>query len=200
MLREDSTYYEGNHWNYAFRPLRDMNARVALCGGKEAFAALLDRFFGYTHPESTSTRFEGFNNETDMEAPYAYAYAGRHDRLCEIVREGHTVMFTEGEGGVPGNCDSGGLSACYLWNAIGIFPVTGQDLMLIGAPQFARATLHLASGKDFTILREGEGIYVKSATLDGEVLSPLRFGARRMMQGGVLRVEMTGKQKDAARE
>jgi putative alpha-1,2-mannosidase len=76
VLKEGYEYYEGNHWNYAFRPLRDMEARIEEFGGREKFEQLLDRFFGYTDIESTKTRFEGFNNETDMETPYAYAYAG----------------------------------------------------------------------------------------------------------------------------
>ena len=40
-------------------------------------------------------------------------------------------------------------------------------------------------------IREGEGIYVKSATLDGEPLDTLRLAARRMMQGGTLTLTMT---------
>ena len=200
VLKEGYTYYEGNHWNYAFRPLRDMEARIEEFGGREKFEQLLDRFFGYTDIESTKTRFEGFNNETDMETPYAYAYAERHDKLCEVVTAGNRYMFTTGEGGVPGNCDSGGLSACYLWNALGIFPVTGQDLMLIGSPSFEQATMHLASGNTFTVKREGEGIYVKSATLDGEALETLRISARRMMQGGTLTLVMTENADEAMKK
>lgn len=200
VLKEGCEYYEGNHWNYAFRPMRDMEARIEEFGGRAHVEKLLDRFFGYTDIESTKTRFEGFNNETDMEAPYAYAYAGRHDRLCEVVTAGNRYMFTTGEGGVPGNCDSGGLSACYLWNAMGIFPVTGQDLMLIGSPAFEQVTMRLASGNTFTVKREGEGIYVKSATLDGESLGQLRITARRMMAGGTLTLVMTENADEAMKE
>lgn len=200
VLKEGYEYYEGNHWNYAFRPLRDMDARIEEFGGREHFEKILDRFFGYTDVESTKTRFEGFNNETDMETPYAYAYAGRHDRLCEVVTAGTKYMFTTGEGGVPGNCDSGGLSACYMWNALGIFPVTGQNLMLIGSPYFEESTIKLASGKTFTIKREGTGIYVKSATLDGKPLEMLRLSVRRMMAGGVLTLHMTENADEAMKK
>lgn len=200
VLKEGYTYYEGNHWNYAFRPLREMNARIEEFGGREKFKALLDRFFGYTHVDSTKTRFEGFNNETDMETPYAYAYAGAHDRLCEVVTAGHRYMFTTGEGGVPGNCDSGGLSSCYMWNAMGIFPVTGQDVMLIGSPQFEKTTIRLASGNTFVIERQGKGIYVERASLDGEPLDTLRLTARRMMAGGTLTLSMTENADAAMKE
>ncbi len=191
VLKEGCEYYEGNHWNYAFRPLREMDARIDEFGGREHFEKLLDRFFGYTDVESTQTRFEGFNNETDMETPYAYTYAGRHDKLCEVVTAGTEYMFTTGEGGVPGNCDSGGLSSCYMWNAMGIFPVSGQNLMLIGSPYFEESSIRLASGNTFTVRREGKGIYVERAVLDGETLGMLRLSVRRMMQGGMLTLTMT---------
>ena len=125
-----------------------------------------------------------------MEAPYAYAYTSRHDRLCEILDRGYRCMFTAGEGGIPGNNDSGGLSSLYIWNALGVFPVSGQDLMLIGSPRFEKAVLHLPGGKNFVILRKGEGIYTEKALLDGEPLKDLRFSVRRMMQGGTLTLIM----------
>lgn len=200
VLKEGYEYYEGNHWNYAFRPLRDMDARVNEFGGREKFEQLLDRFFGYTHEESIKTRFEGFNNETDMETPYAYAWAARHDKLCEVVSTGMRCMFTTGEGGVPGNCDSGGLSSCYMWNVMGIFPVSGQDLMLIGSPCFEESSIKLASGHTFSIKREGEGIYVKSAALDDQPLDVLRLSVRRMMAGGTLTLHMTDNADEAMKQ
>ena len=38
-------------------------------------------------------RFEGFNNEPDMESPYAYVYAGRQDRANEVVRGSESVLW-----------------------------------------------------------------------------------------------------------
>ena len=46
-LLHDSTYYEGGKWNYSFRVLHDMQARIVLAGGENRFVELLDRFFGY---------------------------------------------------------------------------------------------------------------------------------------------------------
>ena len=105
-----------------------MAKRIELAGSREEFVTLLDRFFGFTVSDDKSARFEGFNNETDMESPYAYNYAGRMDRLAEVIDGGNKYMFTTGKNGAPGNVDSGGLSACYIWNTIGIFPVSGQNL------------------------------------------------------------------------
>ncbi len=188
LLKSNYDYYEGNLWNYSFRPLHDMEKRISLCGGKENFVKLLDRFFGFTSPADKSARFEGFNNETDMEAPYAYHYADRHDRISEIIDGMYKYMFTTGRGGIPGNNDSGGLSSCYVWNTIGIFPVSGKDLMIIGLPCFNKSVMHLSNGNTFLVEKKGAGIYVKEAYLNGRQLTNLSFSVREMMGGGKLEV------------
>ena len=38
-LLVDSTYYEGGRWNYSFRLLHDMPARIELAGGDESVRA-----------------------------------------------------------------------------------------------------------------------------------------------------------------
>ena len=192
LLRDGGRFYEGTKWNYSFRLMHDMPGRIALAGGQARFAEMADRFFGFSHPEdSSSCCFEGFNNETDMETPYAYHFAGRHDRLSEVIHAGLTYMFAEGRGGVPGNNDSGGLCSCYLWNAMGVFPVSGQDLMIIGSPRARKTALLLGNGKTFRIVKRGNGIYVKRAEWNGAPLASLCFAAREMMQGGELVLLMT---------
>ena len=192
LLKDGERFYEGTKWNYSFRLMHDMPKRVRMAGGRERFAALADRFFGFAHPEDgSSCCFEGFNNETDMESPYVYHFAGRHDRLSEVIDAGLTYMFSEGRGGVPGNNDSGGLCSCYLWNALGVFPVSGQNLMVIGSPRVREAALLLGSGKTFAIRKTVRGIYVKRAALNGKPLETLCFSVRDMMRGGELALEMT---------
>jgi putative alpha-1,2-mannosidase len=193
LLNANSWFYEGNHWNYSFRLMHDMPTRLEIAGGKAAYAKLLDRFFGFSLEEGEAAYFEGFNNETDMETPYAYHYADRHDRVCEVVRAGLDYMFCEGRGGIPGNNDSGGLSSLYLWNMMGIFPVSGQNIMLIGSPRLKSARLRLANGKAFVIRREGDGIYVRQAILQGKALERFEFRVDQMMRGGELTLIMSDK-------
>jgi len=174
LLREDSDYYEGGHWNYSFRFLHDMVGRIKLAGGEERFVALLDQFFAFADPPEGGSfqAFEGLNNEPDMESPYAYLYAGRHDRTAAVVRAAMRYQFTTGRGGLPGNDDSGGISSWYVWNAVGLFPVTGMPLMLIGSPVFDKAALKLLGG-DFTVSALNQAPdhpYVQRAWLNGRPL------------------------------
>ncbi len=208
LLSTKSNYYEGDEWNYSFRLLKNMEKRIALAGGREEFIGLLDNFFGYTREPAAQLEeatgksvhsFEGYNNEPDMETPYAYIYADRHDKTCEVLRSGMKYMFTTGKGGLPGNNDSGGLSSCYVWNAMGIFPVTGQNLMLIGSPMADKTVLKLANGKEFEIIAHdnSEGnIYVQRAVLNGKVLDKMMFTVNEFIEGGKLELYMSRDNKN----
>lgn len=193
LLKDNGSFYEGTVWNYSFRPVHNMKERISLAGGDKNFCRLADRFFGFCDQSAGASVFEGFNNETDMESPYAYHFAGRHDRLSEVISAGLEYMFTSGRGGLPGNNDSGGLSSCYIWNASGIFPVSGQDIMIIGSPRCRRVTFSLNNHKKFTVVKNGEGIYVSSAELNGRSLPELCFGVKEMMNGGTLNITMSEK-------
>jgi len=212
-LLVDSEFYEGGKWNYSFRIVADMRARIELAGGEEAFVGLLDAFFGYGADPVKQVgerpgveemlagyalnRFEGLNNEPDMEAPWAYHYAGRPDRTTEVVHAAVNNMFGLGRGGLPGNDDSGGLSAWYVWASLGIFPVAGQSLYLINAPSFARSELRLGrelliiDTKNFTEPEPGGPVqYVQSVTFDGAPVERSWISARELHRGGRLSVEL----------
>jgi putative alpha-1,2-mannosidase len=204
LMSSDSAYYEGDRYTYSFRLQRNMDERMRLCGGKKNFALFLDRFFGFqgervkqiTHigafeeiHRTHHHRFEGFNNECDMETPYVYIYADRHDRLCEIIHECVSRSFGEGKGGLPGNNDSGGLSSMLVWNTLGLFPVSGGGEFLIGSPQIEGARIALSSNAHLYIKvhRESpEEIYVKEVKWNGKRIEDYRISVSEIMKGGTL--------------
>ena len=221
-LLVDSSFYEGGKWNYSFRLIHDMRARIELAGGDEAFTRMLDSFFGYgadpvkqlgERPNVTElgagyalNRFEGLNNEPDMEAPWAYHYVGRPDRTAEVVHAAVDNQFGLGRGGLPGNDDSGGLSSWYVWASLGLFPVAGQNLYLLNAPAFAKARIDFG-GQELTIDTTGfaepepggPAQYVRSATLNGEPLNDSWLTARELHQGGTLQLELGPEPSDWGR-
>ena len=206
----DSTYYEGSKYNYSFRLLHDMASRISIAGGDTAFVDLLDTFFGYAadpvpapgvFPSRAEMaegellgRFEGFNNEPDMESAYAYIYAGRHDRACEVIRAGMSQCYGDSRGGLVGNDDSGGMSSWYVWSALGLFPVAGQDVFLIGSPLFERAEVQLGQGPAFVVESEGGGAkspYVQAVVLNGKPLARPFLQWKDLCSGGTLSIEMS---------
>ncbi|MEM9017677.1 MAG: GH92 family glycosyl hydrolase, partial [Verrucomicrobiota bacterium] len=204
LLDESSEYYEGENWNYSFRFLHDMIGRINLAGGEEKFVQLLDLFFGFEDPEDGEVvhRFEGLNNEPDMESPYAYLWAGRHYRTAEVVRKVMRYQFTTGRGGLPGNDDSGGLSSWFVWSAIGVFPVTGMPIMLIGSPIFERADMQLHGGH-FTVTAVNQApdhYYVQRAFLNGRPLNRCYLKLSEFGAEAELTLEMGPEPSDWARE
>ena len=167
-----------------------MRGRIELAGGEERFLTLLDEFFGYgAEPVNqlgerpsvdelaagyALNRFEGLNNEPDMEVPWAYHYLGRPDRTAEVVHAAINNQFGLGRGGLPGNDDSGGLAAWYVWASLGLFPVAGQSLYLVNAPSFAHVPVDLA-GRQLEI--DTEGFVSRSPTVRPHTSSPSRSTA-----------------------
>lgn len=208
LMSQKSEYYEGDRYTYSFRLLSNMDKRIKLAGGNEKFVEMLDSFFGFNGEsvkqltyigaykdisETNYHRFEGFNNECDMETPYAYIYAGRNDRTCEIVHAAVTQSYLSGPGGLPGNNDSGGLSSCYIWNVLGIFPAAGQGELLIGSPHINRAVIKLSSGNTLEIIvkrKNKNGYITESAFFNGEQLTDFRIKIGRILKGGKLEINI----------
>ena len=98
-------------------------------------------------------------------------HAGRHDRTCDVIREG-LKLFTPSPGGMVGNDDSGAMTSWYVWSSIGLFPVAGQDLFIVGSPVFTKTIMNLPGGA-FTI-RASETTdrnrYVVAASINGKPL------------------------------
>lgn len=204
ILSKKSIYYEGDRYTYSFRPHNDMQKRIALSGGKDNYEKQLDSFFGFGGCKIEQVRdidgayekidellnkhhrFEAFNNESDMEAPYSYIYVNQHDKLCDILDECVYKCFGTGRGAIPGNNDSGGLSSCFVWNVLGIFPVSGQNLILLGKPFADKASIKLSSGKKLEIIRHGKEKYVEKILFNGASIDDYRLTVSELMSGGVL--------------
>jgi putative alpha-1,2-mannosidase len=188
-------------------------ARIELAGGEQRFLALLDTFFGYGAEPVTQVgvrpsvaemlagyalnRFEGLNNEPDMEVPWAYHYIGRPDRTAEVVHAAVHGQFGLGRGGLPGNDDSGGLSSWYVWASLGLFPVAGQSMYLVNAPSFSQARIDLGDEElaietsGFVEPRPGGPVqYVRSVSFNGRPLHQSWISARELHRGGRLLVEL----------
>jgi putative alpha-1,2-mannosidase len=212
-LLVDSTFYEGGKWNYSFRLTHDMAHRIELAGGEHSFVSLLDRFFGFfgqpvkqlgVAPEAAAVaagydlhRFEGLNNEPDMEAPWAYHYVGRPDRTAEVVHAAVNNQFATGRGGLPGNDDSGGLSSWYVWASLGLFPVAGQQLVFVNAPSFSHSRIRVPGGSfvidtsGFIEPEPGAPVqYVRSVELDDQPLDRSWITLAELHRGGRLHIEL----------
>ena len=208
-LLRPSTYYEADFVHYSFRLLHDMAGRIDLAGGRARFVELLDRFFGFgaapvrqlADPPWDNARaagmalgrFDGTNNEVAIETPYAYLYAGRHDRTVDVIRGVTGFHYAATPGGLPGNDDSGALSSWYVWAVLGLMPVPGQGIFLLGSPHLSACEITLGERR-FCVDAPGaraDRPYVSSATLNGRDLDRAFLSYDEVLRGGTLRLRMT---------
>ena len=133
-----------------------------------------------------------------METPYNYHFVGRTDRAFEIVDTIMKCQFRSGPHGVPGNDDSGGLSSWHVWNALGLFPVSGHNVLLIGTPALDRTKLNLGNGFTLNRLSGGDrSIYVAKAELNGVALDRLYITYDEVAAGGELTLTMSADSRES---
>jgi putative alpha-1,2-mannosidase len=92
--------------------------------------------------------------------------------------------------GVCGDEDGGGMSAYYVFSAMGFYPVTaGLPYYVIGSPLFDKVSINLDNGKTFTVVAQNnsaENKYIQSATLNGQPYNRTYFSHEDIVSGGEL--------------
>lgn len=111
-------FYEALSAEYSLSVPHDVPALIRLCGGDSAFRKRLDTFFDNGH--------YNVGNEPSFLTPYLYTYIGRTDLASRRVSQIVNRYFSDSPDGLPGNDDSGAMSAWLIWAMLGRYPVAGQ--------------------------------------------------------------------------
>jgi predicted alpha-1,2-mannosidase len=172
---------EGSSAQYTFFVPHDIEGLIRIIGGPKSFKQRLDLVFHNKQYDQ--------GNEPSHHIAYLYDYAGYASdtqRQVSEIRDG----YKDAVNGLPGNDDSGQMSAWYIFSALGFYPVTpGVPTYAIGTPKYAQATLHLANGRCFAIKAIGVSAsapYIQSAMLNGRPLSSFLIEHDALSQGGEL--------------
>jgi predicted alpha-1,2-mannosidase len=178
-------FYESHTWEYSFYVPHDMKKLIEICGGREEFLKRLETFF--------EEGFYNVNNEPGFLTPCLYNYVGRPDKTASRVNKIIAENYNTSRSGLPGNDDSGAMSAWFAFHAMGFFPVAGQDIYLISSPRFEKASICLDNGKTFQVIAKNtsaKNIYVQSAKLNGKPLQQAWFRHTNIKDGGELELFM----------
>jgi putative alpha-1,2-mannosidase len=167
-----------------------MNGLIDMQAGKERFIKNLDWYYNLI-PNKTENQFQGLNNEVDYCSPFAYIYAGRPDRTQQILRTAMQYRFRNTRGGLPGNDDGGAMTSWYVWNAIGLFPIAGQNHYMIGSPIFTSVKINSKNPFEVNPINNSDNnIFVQSAKLNGKALDRTFIYFKEFEAGGELVMEM----------
>ena len=189
---EDPHCYEGSCRQWSWNVQQDFPGLVARMGGPAAFIAKLDAFFdsGQYH-----------SKETMLHVPWLYHYAGRPDLSAKRVKWALETYFKPTRDGLADNEDMGCQSAFYLWGSMGLYPIMGQDIYLIGTPRFERIEVALGeAGGTLVIETRGEGDCIAAAALNGRDLPRAWLRHGEIAGGGVLSLTRAGRPTDWGRE
>jgi len=146
-----SGFQEGNAWQYTWMVPQNLGGLVEALGGRQATVAKLDRFFTQLNA-GQSAPYAWFGNEPSIGSPWVYLYAGAPAGEERVVRRVMRSLYRDTPDGIPGNDDLGTMSAWYVWNALGLYPVNPSvPLVLIGSPLFSHAVLTSEDGRRIII-------------------------------------------------
>jgi hypothetical protein len=177
-------------------------------GGKDEFRRHLNDLFSAKSETSGRDQADitgligqyAHGNEPSHHMAYLYNYVNKPFMTQEKVHKILTELYTNTPDGISGNEDCGQMSAWYVFSSLGFYPVTpGSNEYVIGTPLFPKATINLESGNQFTVVAElisEQNKYIKSAILNDQPLNRTYITHDDIMEGGVLRFEMTSTPTD----
>ena len=113
-------FHEGSAWNYSFAVPHDVAGYARLMGGKNAFVKRLQKVFdeGLYDPA----------NEPDIVYPYLFSrFKGEEKRTWKEVEGILTRHYKNAPDGIPGNDDTGTMSAWAVFSMLGFYPDCPAD-------------------------------------------------------------------------
>ena len=175
-------FHEGSAWNYTFYVPHDVEGLVRLMGGRKRFVEKLQMVFDEDLYDPA--------NEPDI--AYAYLFSRFPGEAWRTQRETRRLLeryFTVEPDGIPGNDDTGTMSAWAVFTMLGFYPdCPGEAAYTLTAPTFDRAEIDTPQGT-LTIEKHGEG-YIRRMTLGGRPLSKYRLTHDELLRGGTLTFEL----------
>ena len=180
-------FHEGSAWNYTFFVPHDVYGLAKLMGGNKAFVKKLQKVFdeGLYDPA----------NEPDIAYPYLFSYfKGEEWRTQEMVAKLLDKHFTTLPDGIPGNDDTGTMSAWAVFSMMGFYPdCPGNPSYTLTVPRFDSVTItlnpELCGGKDkLVITAEGSGKRIKGMRLGGKSYGKYRISHKDLTEAGTLKI------------
>lgn len=196
-------FVEGNSWHYSFFVPHDVDGLIDLMGGKQDFEMMLDSLFN----QSSELLGKDTEDVTGMIGQYAHGNEPSHHvaHLYNYIGKNHKAQFRINQiledkydvtpAGLCGNEDCGQISAWYVWNSLGFYPVNPiSGEYQIGSPQFEEATIKISDSVEFKVIAHGvseKNMYIKNIKLNNENWNSPFIHHSDIIKGGMLEFEMT---------
>ena len=178
-------FIEGNSWQYTFMVAHDAKGLMKLMGGKKAYTQQLQKVFD-------TGQFD-MANEPDIGYPFLFNYVkGEEWRTQKTVSELIKKYFKNTPDGLPGNDDTGTMSAWLIYSMMGIYPISPADpLYTITTPVFDKITIQLDKryykNKQLVIEKNGQG-KIKHLEINGKRKKSYFITQQELINGNILKI------------
>jgi len=189
-MRGGPGFVEGSAWNYLFFVPHDIDGLTTLLGGREQFTDRLQEFFDKGYYDAT--------NEPNIAFPYLFNYVkGEEWRSQKTVNDLILKYYTADEFGIPGNDDTGTMSAWLVFSMMGIYPdCPGSTDYQIIKPSFQKIVIKLNQnyykGKEFVIettKSSNSNAYIQFCQLQGKEYKKFAISHNDITLGGTLYIK-----------
>ena len=176
-------FHEGSSWNYTFFVPHDIEGLIKLMGGKREFTKRLWSIFEEGHYDPT--------NEPDIAYPYLFSrIKGEEWRTQQLVKKLLDENYTTSPDGLPGNDDTGTMSAWAVFSMMGLYPdCPGQPYYTLTTPRFDRVEIETTHGT-IAIECEGRGDYIKEVLMGGKRCDTFRISHSDLIKNGGLKLKL----------
>ena len=180
-------FHEGSAWNYTFFVPHDVEGLAKLMGGNRKFVNKLQMVMDSALYDPA--------NEPDIAYPYLVSrFKGEEWRTQEQTNRLVRKYFTTKPDGIPGNDDTGTMSAWAIFTMMGFYPdCPGEPYYTLTSPIFDKIEIDNPAGT-ITINaphRTPQDIYVKSITLGSKPLKGFRISHDELIKGKTLDFTLT---------
>lgn len=186
-------YIEGNAWQYSFMVPHDIPGLMNLMGGSDPFVKQLDRVFD-------NNQFD-MANEPDIAYPFLYNYVP--DQAWKTQKRVRSLLeryYTNTPDGLPGNDDTGTMSAWAVWSMMGLYPIIPSlPVYAVTASSFQEIKIRLDPkyhhNSELIIRANSPEIhpYISKVYSGNELLKKLFISHQDLIQNGQLLFELKPK-------
>ena len=178
-------FHEGSSWNYTFFVPHDIEGLIKVMGGGKKFVERLEWVFENGHYDPT--------NEPDIAYPYLFSRVKGYEYLTqEWVKRLLDENYTTEPDGLPGNDDTGTMSAWAVFSMMGIYPdCPGEPYYTITTPRFERVEMDTDYGT-IVITTEGKGDHIRrnGVELGGKSINRFRISHEELMKAKELNLRL----------
>ena len=187
---ENVGYIEGNAWQYLFMVPHDIPGMIKLMSGRKKFVARLDYIFEKGHYDMA--------NEPDIAYPYLYNFSkGDEWKAQERIAELLDTYYKNASNGLPGNDDTGTMSAWAVFSMMGLYPITpAAPVYTFSAPKFSKITIHLDQkyyARDQLIIKSDiseKKPYIDKILIRGKEKTGFFIQSDELLNAGIIEFEL----------